>query len=91
MTFGALLNPLSPSLLNFEIMLIYLMERKHIQIKICHKLGVVDHACNPNTQEANAGGSSVPGKTGLYSETLSQNTSKQENKQVQIKIYHSIW
>jgi short-subunit dehydrogenase involved in D-alanine esterification of teichoic acids len=34
---------------------------------------VVMHACNPSTLETEAGGSQVPGKPGLHSETLSLN------------------
>jgi hypothetical protein len=34
--------------------------------------GVVVHICNPSTQEAEAGGSSVPGQPGTHRETLSQ-------------------
>jgi hypothetical protein len=51
---------------------------------------MVAHACNPSTQEDEAGGLSsrpacatqrVPYQLGLYSETLSQNPRKQTNKQ----------
>jgi hypothetical protein len=38
---------------------------------------VVTNACNPNTREAKAGESRVPGQSGLQSETLSQKTKKQ--------------
>jgi hypothetical protein len=37
----------------------------------------VTNACNPNTREAKAGESRVPGQPGLQSETLSQKTKKQ--------------
>lgn len=35
------------------------------------------HACDSNTEEAEAGGSGVPGHPGLDRETLSQNTQTQ--------------
>jgi hypothetical protein len=39
--------------------------------------GVVVHACNPSTKEAEVGGSRVAGQPGLHMETLSQKKIKQ--------------
>jgi hypothetical protein len=42
---------------------------------------MVAHACNPSTQEAEAGESRVPGQPGLLCKSLSQKTkTKQPNK-----------
>jgi hypothetical protein len=38
--------------------------------KLSDWLGMVVHTCNPTTQEAEAGGSRVPGQPELYSETV---------------------
>jgi hypothetical protein len=38
-----------------------------------NKLGVVLHACNSSTGEAETGGLQVQDRTGLHSENLSQN------------------
>jgi hypothetical protein len=43
-----------------------------IEELIVNLAGVVVHACNPSTQEAEAGGFPVQGQAGLPSKTLSQ-------------------
>jgi hypothetical protein len=39
---------------------------------MCLVTDIVAHACSPNTQEAEAGGSQVPGQSGQHSKTMSQ-------------------
>jgi hypothetical protein len=61
--------------------------------------GVVAHAFNPSTWEAEAGGflssrpawstERVPGQPGLHRETLSRKTNKQTNKQTK-KVFASV-
>jgi hypothetical protein len=41
-------------------------------------VSVVAHTCNPSTQEAEAGGSWVPGQSGLHNKTLCQKKKKSE-------------
>jgi hypothetical protein len=38
--------------------------------------GMIVHACNPSTQEAEAGGLQIPDLPGLHSETLFQKNKK---------------
>jgi hypothetical protein len=45
-------------------------------------LGVVVLACNPSTQEAEAGGSLVQVQLGLHRKTLSQNSKMKQNEQM---------
>jgi hypothetical protein len=62
----------------------------YLRLKINYEPGVVAHAFNPSTREAEAGGflSSrpawstkwAPGQPGLYRETLSQKTKKKKKK-----------
>jgi hypothetical protein len=70
----------------------YQSTENNLKCKINHQMGVVAHAFNPSTREAEAGGflSSrpawstkwVPGQPGLYRETLSrkQKTNKQTKR-----------
>jgi hypothetical protein len=54
--------------------------------KLQWRLQVVTHACNPNTQVAEAGGSWVQDHPGLHSETLLQ-INKQRSKQKQKSLF----
>jgi hypothetical protein len=42
--------------------------------------GVVEHTCNPSTQEAEAEGLPVPGQPEPHSKTLSQSKNNQKKK-----------
>jgi hypothetical protein len=55
--------------------------------KRLHKPSMVEHTCDPSTREAGAGGSQIPGQSGLYSETLSQQKKKKKKKKMR-KIPH---
>ena len=68
-----------------------------VHCKTCVMLGVVAHAFNPSTREAEAGGflSSrpawstllVPGQPGLYRETLSWKTKNKQTKRTCVILY----
>jgi hypothetical protein len=44
------------------------------------EIGVVEHACNPSTQEAEVGGCQIQGQPGLHSKTLSGKKKKKKDK-----------
>jgi hypothetical protein len=43
---------------------------------------ILVHVCNPNTQEAEAGESQVPGQSGLHSETVSEHKINKKEKEL---------
>jgi hypothetical protein len=60
-----------------------LIEGKHFSLKtkkVLTKLGVVVHTCNPSTQDAEAGGSQVPGQATLRRMTVSKQQPSKINK-----------
>ena len=62
--------------------------------EVCEKCdgepGVVAHACNPSTREAEVGGSQVRGQPGLGSETLSQNKNKTNKNVMEYEVQKEI-
>jgi hypothetical protein len=50
------------------------------EAEVRNRPDVVAHTYNPSIQEAKAGGSRVPGQSGLHSETLSQKKKTKEEK-----------